>query len=255
MAKLPLRFTPRFSNETLPFILRSSRQKSQNWLDRNREEYEALLLNPLKHLAFTLKTELAPQAPGYHFPLKGIGRLKRDKTWVTYSTSTPRKSRFETHPNLVFIMQPTDPDGDQVLVAGGLYMPSSQQLRAIRTAIAESPSFVSQLEDLFESKAFSKRFKGGFCRDKCSSRIPRGFDPHHPKIQWIQLQAFFVWRSYTLREFTSSGFADLVAQDWAQILRLNHLLEQAIQPRDSHTKSTQKPLIGEIQAPTRTMDF
>src|SRR4051794_10880253 len=97
---------PRFSPHTLQFIERASRQKDPQWLVKHRGDYETYLLLPLQHLAQQLKSHLSLKAPGYHFPQKGIGRLKRSilrakehnslfKDWVSYSASRPRVSRFE----------------------------------------------------------------------------------------------------------------------------------------------------------------
>lgn len=269
MSKAHSTKTPRFSNETLRFIVRASRQKSEHWLDKNREDYESLLLNPLRHLAEHLKEELQNGlASGYHFPLKGIGRLKRSarstsqsgflyKDWISYSASRPASSRFEKNPSLFFLLNPEDEDGDQVLVAGGLYMPSSRQTKAIREAIAKD---AKPFERLFKTKAFSSRFPDGFCMERASTRCPRGFDASHPYIHWIQLQAFFVWRSYSMREFSSEKFANHVASDFKQVLLLNDLLDQAIQGKWKSTLSS-KPKASllshlvEVDAPTRKMDF
>ncbi|MGK5087128.1 DUF2461 family protein [Bdellovibrionota bacterium FG-2] len=231
--------SPHFSPQTLKFLEKAGRQKSPKWLDHNRSEYESLLVAPLKHLAQHLKSTLGREAPLYHFPQKGIGRIKRPsnrvkerggslyRDWMTYSASRPAQSRFEHNPNLFFLMNPEDKK-DSVLVAGGLYMPSSRQVKAIRQAIAESPLFVKELKALFASKAFSACFKGGFSSERISSRIPRGFDPSHPQIEWIKLQAFFVWRSYTRKEFISPKFPAIMERDWRQILRLNALLKKAL---------------------------
>ena len=75
-----------------------------------------------------------------------------------YSAAKPRVSRFEHNPNIYFMMNPSDRK-DPVLIAGGLYMPSSRQLRSIRDAIATD---ASSFEELFKSRAFSSHFKGGF---------------------------------------------------------------------------------------------
>lgn len=238
---------PHFSSQTLTFLEKAGRQKNPNWLEKNRGEYETLLANPLKHLAQHLKSNLGPLAPLYHFPQKGIGRIKRPsnrvkerggslyRDWMTYSAARPAESRFERNPSLFFLMNPDDKK-DSVLVAGGLYMPSSRQVKAIRHAIGESPAFVQELDKLFASKEFSKCFKGGFSDERISSRIPRGFDPAHPRMDWIRLQAFFVWRSYTRKEFASPKFAQFVERDWRQVLRLNALLDKAIRGLTSKPK-------------------
>ncbi len=237
--QLPSQNSSGFSKKTLVFLEKAGRQKNPNWLENHRADYETLLLAPLRHLTQTLKDSLGAEAPFYHFPIKGIGRLKRPanrvsergtslyRNWMTYSASRPHESRFEHNPNLFFLMNPEDKD-DSVLVAGGLYMPSSRQTKAMRHALAENPALAAEFSRLFESKAFSTCFKGGFADEKISTRIPRGFDANHPRIEWIKLQAFYVWRSYSMKEFESPKFASLVERDWRQILRLNALLDLAI---------------------------
>lgn len=141
-------------------------------------------------------------------------------------------------------------------------MPSSRQVRSVREAIAQD---ASAFDELFASKAFASRFPGGFSNEKISSRPPRGFDPAHPRMDWLKLQAFFVWRPYKMKEFQSPKFPDLVAQDFAQIVRLNELLEKAIQGRlpgaakpkkvSGSRKSTLESRLEEIEIPQRPMDF
>lgn len=260
---------PKFSVHTIPFLKKASRQKRADWLERNQDEYERVLRTPLAHLARSLAAEVGPLARDYHFPQKGIGRLKRPvrpgdergrgiyKSWMSYSASRPRESRFEQNPNLFFLINSEDTK-DSVLVAGGLYLPSSKQLRAVREAVARD---ASAFDDLFATKEFSRCFPGGFSDERISSRPPRGFDPAHPRMSWLKLQAFFVWRPYSKREFTSADFPALVARDWKQIVRLNRLLEKAIQGNlpagKPKAKSSSKLLekLENVERFERKMDF
>jgi uncharacterized protein (TIGR02453 family) len=265
---MKIKNAPRFSKHTLPFLAKASRQKNPAWLEKNRSEYEDAILLPLQRLAQELKEQLSPLAPGYHFPTKGIGRIRRAshriekgngpyKGWLTYSSAPPRKSRFDHNPNLFLLFNSHDAK-DGVLVAGGLYMPSSRQLRAIRESIAND---ASAFDRLFKSKEFSRCFPGGFSDEKISSRCPRGFDPEHPRMSWLRLQAYFVWRPYAQREFTAAGFPQLVARDWKQILRLNELLQRAIQgrlvPQERPHAQPSKILerLSEIEQVRPAMDF
>jgi uncharacterized protein (TIGR02453 family) len=263
---------PRFSPKTISFLEKAGRQKRPDWLVRNREEYEELLLLPLQELARKLKTELGSLASGYHFPQKGIGRLKRPshkaaeygslfKSYFSYKASRPSGSRFDHNPSLFFLVHPEDRK-DTVLIAGGLYMASSRQTRSIREAIAEENSvFAKELDRLFKSKDFSRQFPDGFSDERISSRAPRGFDPNHPRMDWLRLQGFFVWRSYSRKQFASKEFSDLVVRDCRQILRLNALLEAAIQGRKpvvTTPKKNTKDLadrLEDVRAPVRQMDF
>jgi uncharacterized protein (TIGR02453 family) len=263
---------PRFSSQTISFLEKAKRQKRPDWLVRNRDEYEELLLLPLQELAKKLKTELGTLASGYHFPQKGIGRLKRPshkaaeygslyKSYVSYTASRPSGSRFDHNPSLFFMIHPEDKK-DTVLIAGGLYMPSSRQTRSIREAIAEENSlFARELDRLFKSKDFARQFPGGFSDERTASRPPRGFDPNHPRMNWLKLQGFFVWRSYPRKLFSSKEFTDHVVRDCRQILRLNTLLEAAIQGRKPVVEAPKKPAkdlsdrLADVHAPVRPMDF
>jgi uncharacterized protein (TIGR02453 family) len=263
-----------FRVEAMEFVSRAGRQKRPDWLERNREEYEVLVLQPLKEIAARLKRGLAKDAPGYHFPQQGIGRLKRTaasaaeygfpfRDYLTYSARRPSESRFDKNPSLFLMVYPDDEEGDEVLLAGGLYMPSSRQLRPIREAIATN---AAPFERLFRSAAFSASFPGGFSQERKATRPPRGFDPEHPRLDWLKLQGFFVWRSYSKREYSKPGFSDLLVRDAKQALRLNELLDQAIagrwvsevEGRGARGKASLSDALETIQAlPTkrRKMDF
>lgn len=107
-------------------------------------------------------------------------------------------------------------------------MPSSRQLRSIRERVSENADPFARL---FRDAKFKARFPDGFSRERTATRPPRGFDPQHPRLDWLKLQGFYVWRSYKKKEYTSPKFAEMVARDGEQLLRLNELLTQAITGR------------------------
>jgi hypothetical protein len=133
-------------------------------------------------------------------------------------------------------------------------MPSSRQLRAVREAIARD---ATPFDRLFRDKAFSRLFPGGFAREKVATRPPRGFDPTHPRLDWLKLQGFYVWRSYSRREFASAEFPMLVARDFKQVLRLNELLEAALAGQTARPRPVSGLLgrLEEIEIAHRKMDF
>lgn len=239
-----------FSKDTLAFISKASKQKNPEWLDKNRDAFESLVRRPLQHLAATLAHELKSEAPGYHFPLKGLGRLKRStvraeeygsfyKSAVAFTITRPAKYRFDHNPSLFFMIDSKDLEGDEMILAGGLYMPNSRQLRAIREKIAENPK---PFEALFKTKAFATQFPHGFSDERISTRVPRGFDAGHTHLHWLKLQGFFVWKSFTKKEYCSANFAEKVVGAGRQVLRLNELLDQAVsghwnEPKKSKTRA------------------
>lgn len=228
---------PHFSKETLLFLKKASRQKNSLWLDQNEEKYKEVIKAPLTALAEMLSLKLKSKAIDYHFPKRGLGRLKRAshrvsenggglfKNFFSYSASVPNPSRFEKNPSLFFMVDSEDTEGDEVLLAGGLYMPSSRQLKTIRERIAENPT---PFEALFKDKQFQSSFKNGFSEERKSTRMPRGFDKDHPAKNWLMLQGFYVWKSYPEKIYSKNSFFEQVVKDAEQILRLNQLLDQAI---------------------------
>jgi hypothetical protein len=59
-------------------------------------------------------------------------------------------------------------------------------------------------------------------------KCPRGFDIDHPDLEWIKLRTFFVSKKLSLKELSSKDFNKNLASDFRQLLRLNDLLQKAI---------------------------
>lgn len=226
----------KFSTKTIPFLKKAGQQTSPDWLDENQSKYEALVRLPFIDLAENLKAALLPFAADYHFPTKGIGRIKRAankvidgqphyKDWLSLSASKPSGSRFERNPHLFFGILPNEPAYQGIIVAGGLFMPSGPQLKKIRSAIAANSE---PFHRLFSDRDFKARFKSGFILTNSASRVPRGFDVDHPDLEWIKLKNFLVQKKIPLTEFTSLELADHIVKDFKQLLRLNRLLEDIL---------------------------
>ena len=226
-----------FSEESLQFLKLAGEQTNANWLEENDIEYQRLIRGPLMELADSVKKELEPEAPGYHFPSRALGRIKkashkveRDgahfKDWVSFIVTRPSLSRFEKNPLLFFGLLPNDKSWQGVVVAGGLYMASSHQTRCVRQAISDDPE---PFKKLFADKEFKRSFKNGFNPMAMAKNCPRGFDADHPDIDWIKLKTFFVSKNLKAKEFSSQDLAKNLANDFRQLLRLNEILDNAIE--------------------------
>ncbi len=226
-----------FSEKSLQFLKKAGKQKSLTWLVSKQSEYELVLRDPLRAYAAELKEEFGIRAKGYHFPQQGIGRIKRPshriaageavyKDWLSYMVSKPSKSRFEKNPILFLGLLPNDPEWSDVVIAAGLFQTSSQQMSRIRYAISENSK---PFKELFNDKDFKKSFKAGFSEKFTAVRTPRGYDPEHPDIGWIKLKSFFVTKPLTIKQFSSKNLVKNLVKDYTQALRLNSLLEKAIE--------------------------
>ena len=225
----------KFSKKTLDFLAKAGKQKNPEWLNKNTDEYEAVLKAPFIALAEKIKSNLHPLVRDYHFPSKGLARIKRPdfkvvggqsqyKDWVSMLASRPAASRFESNPHLFFGLFPNEED--QIIIAGGLWQPTSRQTRLIREAIAQDSE---PFHELFADRKFKASFKNGFYAKDISARVPRGFNADHADIDWIRLKKFVVYKTVSVKEFSSEKFFDTVVNDLKQALRLNQLLDQALQ--------------------------
>jgi uncharacterized protein (TIGR02453 family) len=226
----------KFSSRTLSFLTEAGQQTDPNWLEENQAAYEAHVRGPFIDLAERLKTALQPIVSDYHFPVKGIGRIKKTanhvvsggpccKDWLSISISKPSESRFERNPHLFFGILPNIPPYKGVVVAGGLFMPSGPQLKRVRNAIARD---AQAFHALFADPAFKARFETDFSREEVASRPPRGFNPDHSDMEWLKLKRFLVVKKLSTTEFTSADLVPSVAEDFKQLIRLNRLLEDVL---------------------------
>lgn len=224
----------KFSKKTLDFLVKAGKQKNPSWLEKNMDEYESVVRGPFIALAEQIKKELQPIARDYHFPSKGLARIKRPdfkvaggqsqyKDWISMIATRPSKSRFESNPHLFFGLFPNEID--KILIAGGLWQPTSQQARLIREAISKDSG---PFHKLFSNKQFKSCFKTGFHMEDVSPRTPRGFSEDHDDIAWIKLKKFVVYKVVSVKDFSSPNFQEAVIKDFKQALRLNQLLDQAL---------------------------
>lgn len=227
---------PLFSKATLDFLVKAGKQKNPTWLEKNDDEYQEVLRRPFVALAERVKVELEDVAPGYHFPTKGLGRIKRPdfkvvggksqfKDWVSLSAQRPPESRFEANPHLFLGIFPNEDDMGPVVLAAGLWQPSSQQMKKIRRALAADSS---AFHALFADKQFKASFPTGFHMSDVATRVPRGFEADHPDVAWLKLKKFVVLKKFSVKEFSAKNFAEVVVRDYRQGLRLNRLLDEAI---------------------------
>ncbi len=228
--------TSHFSNETIPFLTEAGQKTDPHWLDAHADDYDKLVKKPFIDLAVGLKAELQPLLPDYHFPTQGIGRIKKTankivdgmpcyKDWLSISASIPSASRFERNPHLFFGILPNIQPYMGVVVAGGLFMPSSPQLKKMRMAIADD---ASAFHALFSDAAFKIRFKTNFSRDQVAARVPRGYDASHPDVDWLMLKSFLVKKNISAAQFTSPKLLVSLVEDFSQLARLNRLIETVL---------------------------
>ncbi len=218
-----------FSSKTLEFLALAGRQKNAAWLDKNQSRYEDLVLLPMKALATNVTSVLEMEFPAYKFKKRNIGNLKRPanriddkgplKDFMTLNGDRDSGSRFEELPSLYFMVSPRP---DEIFSAGGLYMANASQVKRIRQWIDAKPD---ALVKLFKDREFGKLFTDLGDDHKLKTK-PRDYPIDHPRIEWLKLTAYYVWRPIPKKELYSKDLANILIRDWRQVMRLNDLLDQ-----------------------------
>jgi uncharacterized protein (DUF2461 family) len=205
---------PGFPREGLTFLRQLRRNNNRPWFTAHKETYEQGLREPM----FALVTALGGAVQGFApelvtDPKRAVYRIYRDvrfsKDKSPYKThiaahfsanlavcaatdaawgrtgTTARRAGLERHAGagLYFHMAP-----EEVLIAGGVYMPGPEELRAIRGHVAEHSD---ELERILRQRSFRVLY-GGLQGDRLS-RPPKGWAADHPAIEWLRYKQYIAW--------------------------------------------------------------
>lgn len=217
-----------FPKEGIAFLKRLKKNNNREWFAKNKSEYEEFVKLPMQSLVAVLKPLMQKFAADFVVdPKRSLFRIYRDTRF------SKNKLPYKTHVAAIF--QPTKNWKDsaglylhiepgEVYLGGGMYMPSSDDLKKIRYAIAaNSKSFLS----IIDSKNFKKYFKT-VDGDKLK-RVPQGFAPDHEMAEWLKMKQFFV--SYTMGEGEcyKKQFTVKVADIFEVMMPLVIFINEAIQ--------------------------
>ena len=139
-----------FSPEALRFLAQLKRNNRRPWFLKNKETYEQQIKAPMIQLVQALNTELQSFAPEMVTePKRAIYRIYRD---IRFSKD---KSPYKTHISALFAPRGSGKHAcagfyfhfspEELLVAGGVYMPGPKELLAIRGHIAENSEVLRRM--------------------------------------------------------------------------------------------------------------
>lgn len=186
---MPTRF-PGFPPETLPFLRDLKANNNRDWFQANKSTYDEKVKAPIVELVLGLGEELRGFGSDLlTAPDKAIYRIYRD---VRFSKD---KSPYKTHVAAIFSVRGLDKHAgaglyfhfspDELLVGGGIYMPGSQELLAIRQRIAAEHE---ELRSILRNRTFKRYFSE--MSGARLKRIPKGFAPDHPAADLLVYKQF-----------------------------------------------------------------
>lgn len=220
-----------FPKDGMLFLNQLKKNNNRSWFQKHKEEYEHNVRFPMQCLIASLAREMADVAPEIEFnPKRSIFRIYRDvrfsKNKSPYKTNIAasfdqrgrNKSPVET-PGLYVGIEP-----GSIFIGGGLYMPTGDQLKAIRKSIVDHPD--GYLE-IVTDRRFKKQF--GNVQGEKLQKAPLGYPKDHPLIEHLKHKQFFVGKEYEDESAClKSGFLGTVVKVFSDTMPLVRWLTSAL---------------------------
>ena len=184
-----------FTRRTIAFLRALKRNNDREWFRARKAEYEAHVRGPMIELLARLADDFRAFAPELVAdPKMSLYRIYRDTRFS--EDRTPLKTHAAAHfpdrrlrksgAGLYLEVAP-----QWVWIGGGLYMPDTAVLAAIRAHI---DAHHRRLRRIVESKPFVAA--AGELHGERLTRVPRGFPKEHPAAHYLRLRQFLAGREY-----------------------------------------------------------
>lgn len=189
--------------------------------EKARASFQILVSEVLKELVQIEPSFTSLEPKDYIFRIYRDIRFSKDKTpyknhFGAYFAEGGRKS---TKGGYYLHIEP----GGKSMIAGGIYMPPTEDLKKIRQEIDYNGQ---ELHKIMGNKAFRKYF-GGISGDKLK-KTPKDYSADHPDIELLRLKDFTAVHKIADEKITEDGFAPYVIEVWKALKPLNDFLNTAI---------------------------
>jgi len=217
-----------FTPKTLAFLRSLKRNNDREWFRARKDEYERHVRGPMIELISRLATDMKAFAPELVAdPKKSLYRIYRDTRFS--EDKTPLKTNaaavfpprgFPRHEGAGLYVEIAP---GWVWMGGGLYMPPSTSLHAIRERIAATHPRLHRLVTTAEFK----RVIGEMSGDRLT-RVPRGYLKDHPAAHYLQFKQFLGFREFKPDFATSREFYPELLTTFKALTPLIRFLNSAI---------------------------
>jgi uncharacterized protein (TIGR02453 family) len=220
---------PRFSKNTLSFLSRLKRNNRREWFTARKDEYDAVVRQPMLAILEQLAVDMRAVAPELHVSPKSMYRIYRD---IRFSEN---KQPYKTHVAASFWHRTlgkgagagmyfhVEPDG--VWVGGGMYAPEMPQLHRVREHIAGN---VTHFRSIVEAPAFKRMLDGGLDGEQLQ-RVPRGFAKDHEAANYLRYRQFLAGKEFPATFATAPRFYPGVLDVFRTIAPLIRFLNDPLQ--------------------------
>lgn len=214
-----------FPPEAPRFLRQLERNNNREWFRANKPVFDEKVRGPMEELVGHLGAALQGPAPELVTdPKRAIFRIYRDTRFS--ADKTPYKTHIAAHfspsgggAGLYFHV-----DAKTLLVAGGIYMPSSDELRAIRRQIAAGGA--RELRAILKERKL-RRLYGELQGDRLS-RAPRDFPCDHPDLDLLRYKQFCLWFERPAKVACTPALFPLLMESFVAVMPLVRYLNRPL---------------------------
>ncbi len=200
----------------------------RDWFEAHKDVYLECVKTPMEELTTLVMSAVSRFAPEHAGePKKAIYRIYRDtrfshdKTpYKTHTGALLRRADLPKNESSSFYFAVSD---KCVEVAGGCYMPGPDQLRLIRSHIAEN---ATRFEKLVTSRALVASL--GPLQGEKLSRPPKGFDPGTPGGEYLKAKQWYHYIELDADLALSGSIVDELTSRFKQLLPMVQFLNEPL---------------------------
>jgi uncharacterized protein (TIGR02453 family) len=184
-----------FADPDATFFRKLARNQNREWFQAHKGEYEDGYVAPMTALLEEVRPRIAPFFDRYDVGGPKIFRIYRDvrfsKDKTPYKThiggylplvsGTKASGRWEL-PVPLYVQL-----GAETFVGAGSYMLAPEQISHLRSAIDDAQRGVALV------KLCDKLAKAGYAiSGEALKTVPRGYDPEHPRAEWLKRKSLTI---------------------------------------------------------------
>lgn len=184
---------PGFPAEGLAFLRSLKRNNRREWFQPRKHIYDEKVRAPMIELVNALNQEMLKFAPEHaREPEAAIFRIYRDTRF------SPDKTPYKTNIGAIFPRRGLDKhacaglyvsvSAEEIEVAGGVFMPTADELRTIRLHLAERHEEFRAI-----LKAKQLRTLLGELQGDQLARVPKGFCSEHPAADLLRYKQWLLY--------------------------------------------------------------
>lgn len=215
-------------SEALDFFQQLEKNNNRPWFQAHKQLYLEKVRAPMELLVEAISSALLEFAPDYATPANAAiyriyrdTRFSSDKTpYKTNSSALFHHSGLQSKSAAAFYLEIST---QYFGLAGGIYMPTTEYLRAIRLHLMRHHDRFSQL---VKDRGLIKAM--GTLQGNQLTRPPRGFSAEDPAAEWVRYKQWYFWQELDPKLATSAGVLKEVVTRFRRLAAVVQFLNEPL---------------------------